>query len=611
MYLRSMFVTISMIALITLEVSAETAIQNDWSGGPDVNGPVFEWNTEFWDSYNINWSSVPGILKLMYKFDENIIDRAFAGAAFVYSEDVDGDRDMDVLGSAWGVDEVAWWENVDGSGTSWIKHSVDDNLNGTSCVYAEDVDDDGDMDVLASADAGNEIAWYENLDGAGLTWMKHSVDPGFGGAHFVYSGDVDGDGDTDILGAAYGDSDITWWENTNGSGTAWAEYTIESEFGQASAVFAKDVDDDGDLDVLGAARSDDDITWWENLDGSGTSWAEHLIDGAFDGAIHVYAEDVDKDGDIDVLGAALNANEISWWENEDGYGTSWTKHIVSVDFVGAHSVVPADLDHDGDFDLACAAFSTGKTCWWENTDGNGTSWQEHILREDLSYSRCVYCEDIDGDGAVEVLGAAAGADIILYWDNIGPARSGSLESSILNTDTQPLWDYITWSSYGPIGTLVSFQVRASDNYTNMGAWSDTLTSPCVLTGILTDGDKYVQYRAILNTFNPDTTPILKNITITWDPLGVEDDPQVTEYLLLGAEPNPSSESVSIGFAVPGNSLVELSIFDLAGRLVIAPPQGEYSPGIHKIQLGGLTPGIYFCRMRSGDFSAIQRFAIID
>ena len=133
----------------------------------------------------------------------------------------------------------------------------------------------------------------------------------------------------------------------------------------------------------------------------------------------------------------------------------------------------------------------------------------------------------------------------------------------------------------------------------------------MLTGILNDGDRYVQYRVILNTSNPDTTPILNDITITWDPLGVGDDPQVTEYLLFGVEPNPACGSVSIGFAVPEMSPVEFSIFDLAGHLVISPAQGEYSPGVHQVQLGELAPGIYFCRMVSGEFMATQRFVVIE
>jgi hypothetical protein len=38
---------------------------------------------------------------------------------------------------------------------------------------------------------------------------------------------------------------------------------------------------------------------------------------------------------------------------------------------------------------------------------------------------------------------------------------------------------------------------------------------------------------------------------------------------------------------------------------------EYSPGFHDVLLGELTPGIYFCRMISGDFTATQRFVVIE
>jgi len=76
------------------------------------------------------------------------------------------------------------------------------------------------------------------------------------------------------------------------------------------------VDGDGDLDVLGAAVDADDITWWENTAGDGTAWTEHIVDGTFDGAYSVYAADVDGDGDLDVLGAAQGDDDIAWWESD-------------------------------------------------------------------------------------------------------------------------------------------------------------------------------------------------------------------------------------------------------------------------------------------------------
>ncbi|NQT33666.1 hypothetical protein HQ587_00640, partial [bacterium] len=44
-------------------------------------------------------------------------------------------------------------------------------------------------------------------------------------------------------------------------------------------------------------------------------FTEHTIADDFVGAISVFATDIDDDGDTDVLGAAYAANEITWWEN--------------------------------------------------------------------------------------------------------------------------------------------------------------------------------------------------------------------------------------------------------------------------------------------------------
>ena len=171
------------------------------------------------------------------------------------------------------------------------------------------------MDVLGAGGPGN-ITWWENTAGDGTAWTEHTVDWLFGGAKSVYAADVDGDGDMDVLGAAYLHDEITWWENTAGDGIAWTEHTVGGNFYEACSVYAADVDGDGDMDLLGAANEIDDITWWENTTGDGTAWFKHKVDGEFDSVRSVYAADVDGDGDMDVLGAAYNADEIAWWESD-------------------------------------------------------------------------------------------------------------------------------------------------------------------------------------------------------------------------------------------------------------------------------------------------------
>ena len=66
-----------------------------------------------------------------------------------------------------------------------------------------------------------------------------------------------------------------------------------------------------------------------------------------------------------------NDDKIAWYENTDGKGTLKSM-IVSTSANGAQSVFAADLDGDGDMDLASASENDDKIAWYENTDGKGT-----------------------------------------------------------------------------------------------------------------------------------------------------------------------------------------------------------------------------------------------
>jgi len=353
-----------------------------------------------------------------------------------------------------------------------------------------------------------------------------------------------------------------------------------------------------------------DIIWWENDDGAGTTWVEHPVDEDFDAAETVYSADVDGDGDMDVLGAARDADDITWWENVDGAGTSWVEHPVDEDFDGARAVLSMDVDGDGDMDMLGAAQYGDKITWWENMDGAGTSWVEHPVDEDFDGAWSVHAADVDGDACMDVLGAARTADDISWWDINSVQPSGMLESSILDTQMYPGWDYLEWSSDTPTGTSVGMQVRSSGDPGSMGAWSDTLFMPTMLTGILASGDRYMQYRVILETDDLEVTPVLYDIMVTWDDMGIEEGEVPDVLALLPISPNPS-QTPSVRFSIPEPAAVDILVVDLTGRLVGQFQEAVYQSGYHNILLDELEPGIYFCRMISGDFTATQRFVVIE
>jgi len=613
-YIRILPLLISGFITITF---ADSAVQTDWSGGPGVLGPVLDWGNEFYMYTGMSYSNPSALVlqKTMLLIPlEHTVAGNFGGAWSIFSADVNGDGYIDVLGAAGYADDITWWENADGSGISWTEHIVDDDFDGAQSVFSADVNGDGYMDVLGAATAAGDITWWENVGGSGTSWTEHTVDGYFGGAWSIFSADVNGDGYMDVLGAAYFADDITWWENVDGSGTSWTEHTVDGDFDGAQSVHSADVNGDGYMDILGAASIADDITWWENVDGSGTSWTEHTVDGAFDCAQSVYSTDVNGDGYMDVLGSARNADDITWWENVGGSGTSWTEHTVDGDFDGAHSVYSADVNGDGYMDVLGAAAYADDITWWENVGGSGVSWTEHTVDGNFNGARSVYSTDFNGDGYMDVLGAANLDDDITWWDlTNGYTPDGWLESSILYVQSDPDWQWVDWTCSTPAGTSVSFQVRASDDYMNMGVWSDTLSDPCSLEGILIDNDSYFQYRAIVQTSDPNATPIINDVTVSWNPVSIEDitEPIPPGITFLPITPNPVAGSPVIRFGLPEPNSVNISIFDLSGRLISEIHGNDYSPGYHDVLLGDMSPGVYFCRMISDDFKATQRFVVIE
>ena len=58
-------------------------------------------------------------------------------------------------------DKIAWYEN-DGH-QNFTERVITTSADGARCVFAADLDGDGDLDVLSASQDDNTIAWYENI----------------------------------------------------------------------------------------------------------------------------------------------------------------------------------------------------------------------------------------------------------------------------------------------------------------------------------------------------------------------------------------------------------------------------------------------------------------
>lgn len=235
----------------------------------------------------------------------------------IVTADLDGDGDMDVISASRDDSTVAWFENLDGLGNFGPIQVISNTAINVFSVYAADLDGDGDMDVIGTSNGSKRLYWYENLDGLGSFGAGQIIveTTEFVGFVSVFAIDIDGDNDYDILSAEFGGSSLSWYENTDGLGTFGPRQIITATLDTPFMVFSIDLDDDGDPDVLSSSAEGDKVVWFENMDGLGTFGLEQVITTLTDGPWSVYAADLDGDGDNDVISAALIESTIAWYEN--------------------------------------------------------------------------------------------------------------------------------------------------------------------------------------------------------------------------------------------------------------------------------------------------------
>jgi hypothetical protein len=290
--------------------------------------------------------------------------------------DVDGDGDLDVLSVSYTNNTVSWFENVDGRGNFGEQRIVTTTAIGVRLLLTADIDNDRDVDVICGADAINEntywIAWFENRDGQGDFGGQTLITDRVTGLRSLDSGDIDGDGDTDLLSASTGTaSKVLWYENLNGQGRFAQPKVVTTDALSALSVHSADLDGDDDLDVLSASYSDDEIAWYENTDGRGHFGSQVFISVVAGGARWVRAVDLDGDTDMDVLSGASSAQSgisLAWYENTDGLAHFSDQRMITTGPRALGLLFAADLDHDSNVDVLSAPWGADRDqfSWYEN-----------------------------------------------------------------------------------------------------------------------------------------------------------------------------------------------------------------------------------------------------
>ncbi|MBU6123380.1 FG-GAP-like repeat-containing protein, partial [Hymenobacter siberiensis] len=305
-------------------------------------------------------------------------------------------------------------------------------------VAVGDVDGDGDLDLLTANQFDNTVSVRLN-DGTGnFTAPTTNPNPAVGKfPTSVAVGDVDGDGDLDLLTANQGSNTVSVRLNDGtGNFTAPATNPNPAVGTEPYSVAVGDVDGDGDLDLLTANLSGTVSVRLNDGTGNFTAPATNPNPAVGANPVSVAVGDMDGDGDLDLLTANLNNNTVSVRLN-DGTGNFTAPTTNPNPAVGSSpiNVAVGDVDGDGDLDLLTA--NTGDaTVSVRLNDGTGnftapaTNADPAVGTNPIS----VAVGDVDGDGDLDLLTANQGSNTVSVRLNDG---TGNFTAPATNPNPNP------------------------------------------------------------------------------------------------------------------------------------------------------------------------------
>lgn len=336
----------------------------------------------------------------------------------IFIMDVDGDVYADIIAQA--LPNIYWYEAVNLNGTQYVRHKIAE-IPATSHVNSQGFEKaqiiPGGKEELLIAGNGNVylIAIPENP--TETSWPTHLIgsdtsDEGIG------VGDIDGDGDLDIACGRRPEGEVepkilVWFENEGQFNTIWKDHYVAQTEHPIDRVQLGDLNGDGQLEIVVAEERypglepDSNLLWFAQNNSDG-NWSSSTLTTQYS-SNNLDVVDMDRDGDLDILTAEHKGEllELQLWIN-DGIAR-FTKTVLDTGKENHLGAKTFDMDNDGDLDIIGAAWDDYRWVhYWKNSSKNRKT--EHLITQYqgkdhyvIKTKNATYYYDIAGGGFSRML----------------------------------------------------------------------------------------------------------------------------------------------------------------------------------------------------------------
>jgi uncharacterized repeat protein (TIGR01451 family) len=340
-------------------------------------------------------------------FSITLLSNNSGNSTIVNAADFDNDNDIDIITSSYNT--IKWYLN-DGNGHFFFEGVIDPMYNSFNPIELFDINNDSYPDAIVFYEDDNMVTWHPNNTIGGFDSPIEICNQD--SLSNFQCGDIDQDGDIDVLGAyTSGDKMKIYKNDANGNFTDTIITIDNNEY--IFHISLKDIDNDNDNDLL--AYQNGGFYWYENIEGESFD-NKQVIDYKTRSPYYIYSDDFNGDGYNDIVYANYYISSVGWYENlQDGHFSG--RRVLAANTERAYHITTGDIDNDHDIDILTSAFS-GIVAVHRNLGFGKFSQQEFI--SSLNYSAIMSdLSDIDNDGDNDIISCSNTTGEVVVFENTG------------------------------------------------------------------------------------------------------------------------------------------------------------------------------------------------